>query len=62
MSLKVKLEKAPEKTISNGITIICRNGSKEFRNIVKGQQEYEIPDSVEAVKAYVNTETELQIG
>lgn len=59
MSLLVKLDKVPERTIANGITILCKNGSKEFRNIVKGQQEYDIPDSTEAVKAYVSTETIL---
>ena len=59
MSFVVKLKEIPQKTIANGITIICKNGSKEFRNIVKGQQEYEIPDSVEPVKALVMTESEL---
>lgn len=61
MSFVVKLDKIPEQTIANGITILCRNGSKEYRNIVKGQQEYEIPDSVEPVRAFVNTEKELEI-
>lgn len=60
MSLVVTLPKVPERTIANGITILCKNGSKEFRNIVKGQTEYEIPDSVEPIKAFVSTETELK--
>lgn len=60
MSLIVKLEKRPSKTIANGITILCKNGSKEFRNIVQGQQTYEIPDASEPVKAFVMTETALQ--
>ena len=61
MSLVVKLEKVPERTIANGITILCKNGSKEFRNIVKGQLVYEIPDVSEPVKAFVMMETALEM-
>ena len=59
MSFVVKLKEVPQKTITNGITILCKNGSKEFRNIVKGQQICEIPDNVQPVKAMVMTESEL---
>lgn len=56
---KIVLEN-PSRTIPQGIRITCRNGSTEYRNIVKGQPEYEIPDSVEAVAAFAYHEVELK--
>ena len=60
-NLIIKLPKPPERTIANGIRIKCRTG-EEYRNIVKGQQVYEIPEISEPVKAYVDTETELEVS
>lgn len=59
-NLIVKLNYVPTRTITNAIKIKCRNGSTEYRNILKGVTEYEIPASVEAVSASVESETRLK--
>lgn len=50
----------PDRTITNGIRIVCQNGSTEYRNIIKGQKEYEIPAITEAKAAYVDTPIEIK--
>ena len=55
---KIVFKEIPTETIAQGIRIHCRNGI-EYRNIVKGQAEYELPDSVDAVAAFAYTKVEL---
>ena len=59
-NLIVKLDYIPKRTIANAIKIRTRNGSTEYRNILKGVDTYEIPASCEPVSATVESETKLQ--
>lgn len=60
MKKLIILPRVPDRTISNGIRIVCQNGSIEYRNIVRGQQEYEIPAITEAIAAYADTPVEMK--